>query len=78
VFDHAVAALSDRDYAQFWGWEMPYQDVRYRITANETDRVSDACERHPERLVVWRLSEEPYTMFGDIRDTLTPKQPVLP
>jgi integrase len=34
---------------------MPYQYVREPITAEESDRLSNACETPTERLVVWTL-----------------------
>jgi integrase len=34
---------------------MPYQYVREPLTADESDRLSSACETTTERLVVWTL-----------------------
>ena len=34
---------------------MPYQYVRDPLTAEESDRLSKACETSTERLVVWAL-----------------------
>ena len=34
---------------------MPYQYVREPLTADESDRLSNACETPTERLVVWTL-----------------------
>ncbi|MGB2608044.1 MAG: tyrosine-type recombinase/integrase, partial [Isosphaeraceae bacterium] len=34
---------------------MPYQYVREPLTADESDRLSKACETPTERLVVWTL-----------------------
>src|SRR5208283_1989451 len=34
---------------------MPYQYVREPLTAEESDRLSNACETPTERLVVWTL-----------------------
>ncbi|MGA8347337.1 MAG: hypothetical protein WB773_05905 [Isosphaeraceae bacterium] len=34
---------------------MPYQYVREPLTAEESDRLSNACEIPTERLVVWTL-----------------------
>ena len=34
---------------------MPYQYVREPLTADESDRLSNACETATERLVVWTL-----------------------
>src|SRR5208282_3356831 len=34
---------------------MPYQCVREPLTAEESDRLSNACETPSERLVVWTL-----------------------
>ena len=34
---------------------MPYQYVRESLTADESDRLSNACETPTERLVVWTL-----------------------
>src|SRR3954447_17517982 len=34
---------------------MPYQYVREPFTADESDRLSNACETPTERLVVWTL-----------------------
>ena len=34
---------------------MPYQYVREPLTAEEADRLSNACETPTERLVVWTL-----------------------
>src|SRR3954467_4631964 len=34
---------------------MPYQYVREPLTADESDRLSNACESPTERLVVWTL-----------------------
>lgn len=34
---------------------MPYQYVREPLTADESDRLSNACETTTERLVVWTL-----------------------
>src|SRR5271157_49489 len=34
---------------------MPYQYVREPLTAQESDRLSNACETPTERLVVWTL-----------------------
>ena len=34
---------------------MPYQYVREPLTADESDRLSGACETSTERLVVWTL-----------------------
>ena len=34
---------------------MPYQYVRESLTADESDRLSNACETTTERLVVWTL-----------------------
>ena len=34
---------------------MPYQYVREPLTADEADRLSNACETPTERLVVWTL-----------------------
>ena len=34
---------------------MPYQYVREPLTADESDRLSHACETPTERLVVWTL-----------------------
>src|SRR3954452_9138492 len=34
---------------------MPYQYVREPLTADESDRLSNACETATERLVVWIL-----------------------
>jgi integrase/recombinase XerD len=34
---------------------MPYQYVREPLTAEESDRLSNACESPTERLVVWTL-----------------------
>ena len=34
---------------------MPYQYVREPLTADESDRLSNACETSAERLVVWTL-----------------------
>jgi integrase/recombinase XerD len=34
---------------------MPYQFVREPLTAEESDRLSNACETTTERLVVWTL-----------------------
>src|SRR5437870_1905257 len=48
-------ALSDPDDARFRGWQMPYQYVREPLTADESDRLSNACETPTERLVVWTL-----------------------
>jgi integrase/recombinase XerD len=32
---------------------MPYQYVREPLTADESDRLSNACETPTERFVVW-------------------------
>ena len=37
------------------GVEMPYQYVSEPLTADESDRLSNACETPTERLVVWTL-----------------------
>ena len=34
---------------------MPYQYVRDPLTADESDRLSNACETATERLVIWTL-----------------------
>jgi len=34
---------------------MPYQYVREPLNAEESDRLSNACETPTERLVVWTL-----------------------
>src|SRR6185437_1703472 len=34
---------------------MPYQYVKGPLTADESDRLSNACETATERLVVWTL-----------------------
>jgi integrase/recombinase XerD len=34
---------------------MPYQYVREPLTAEESDRLSNACETPTERLIVWTL-----------------------
>jgi integrase/recombinase XerD len=34
---------------------MPYQFKREPLTQEEATRLANACESHPERLVVWRL-----------------------
>jgi integrase/recombinase XerD len=34
---------------------MPYQHVREPLTADESNRLSNACETPTERLVVWTL-----------------------
>ena len=51
----AVGAYSNPKDARFRGWEMPYQYVREPLTAEESDRLSNACETPAERLVVWAL-----------------------
>ena len=49
-----AAYLTPKD-ARFRGWVMPYQYVREPLTAEESDRLSNACETPAERLVVWAL-----------------------
>ena len=34
---------------------MPYQYVREPLTAEESDRLSNACETPTEQLIVWTL-----------------------
>ena len=41
--------------ARFRGWQVPYQYVSEPLTADESDRLSNACETSTERLVVWSL-----------------------
>ena len=53
--ENAPAACSDPKDARIRGWEMPYQYVREPLTADESDRLSNACETTTERLVVWTL-----------------------
>src|SRR5690242_8499955 len=55
VSDNAAPAFPDPDDARFRGWERPYQYVREPLTADESDRPSNACETTTERLVVWTL-----------------------
>src|SRR5512135_3233242 len=53
--ESAAAAWSEPKDARIRGWEMPYQYVREPLTADESDRLSNACETTTERLVVWTL-----------------------
>src|SRR5271157_1767185 len=50
---------------------MPYQYVREPLTAEESDRLSNACETSTERLVVWTLLDTGLRV-GELCD-LTPK-----
>ena len=50
---------------------MPYQYVREPLTADESDRLSKACETPTERLVVWTLLDTGLRV-GELCD-LTPK-----
>ena len=47
---------------------MPYQYVREPLTADESDRLSKACETPIERLVVWTLLDTglPVTELCDL------------
>ena len=47
--------VSDSKDSPIRGWDMPYQYVREPLTADESDRLSNACETPTERLVVWTL-----------------------
>ena len=51
---------------------MPYQYVREPLTAEESDRLSNACETPTERLVVWTLLDTGLRV-GELCD-LTPKK----
>gem|GEM_PF-3206925 len=55
--ESAAAAYSDTNDARIPGRELPYQYVREPLTAEESDRLSNACETSGERLVVWTLPE---------------------
>ncbi len=46
---------------------MPYQYVREPLTADESDRLSKACEPPIERLVVWTLLDTGLRV-GELRD----------
>src|SRR4051812_24258712 len=51
----AATAPSATKDARIRGWGMPYRYVRGPLTADESDRLSNACETPAERLVVWTL-----------------------
>ena len=53
---------------------MPYQYVREPLTAEGSDRLSNACETPTERLVVWTLLDTGLRV-GELCD-LTPKKPL--
>jgi integrase/recombinase XerD len=55
VYDHAENARSNPKYARIRGRKMLYQYVRDPLTADESDRLSNACETPIERLVAWTL-----------------------
>src|SRR3954466_941112 len=50
-----LSSPSDPKDARIRGREMAYQYVREPLTADESDRLSNACETPTERLVVWTL-----------------------
>jgi integrase/recombinase XerD len=53
--ESAATAYSDTKDAECRGWEMPYQYVREPLSADESDRLSNAGETTTERLVVSTL-----------------------
>ena len=45
---------------------MPYQYVREPLTAEEPDRLSNACETPTERLIVWTLLDPTGLRVGEL------------
>jgi integrase/recombinase XerD len=38
-----------------YNWRMPYQFKREPLTQDEATRLANACQSHPEKLVIWTL-----------------------
>jgi integrase/recombinase XerD len=38
-----------------YDWRMPYQFKREPLTQDEATRLANACQSHPEKLVIWTL-----------------------
>ena len=46
------------------GVAMPYQYVREPLTAEEADRLANACESPTEQLIVWTLLFVVWQLLG--------------